>query len=98
MGMGFLSFFSFKRFYLFIFLREGKGRREREKHQSVDTSCTLPTEDLAHDSGMCPDWESNQPPFGPQAGTQSTEPHQPGQYGVCYNRGKAFEIMECLRF
>ena len=33
---------------------------------------------LAHNPGMCPDWESNQQPFGSQAGTQSTEPHQPG--------------------
>ena len=37
-----------------------------------------PTGDLAHNPGMCPDWESNQRPFGSQAGTQSTEPHQPG--------------------
>ena len=37
-----------------------------------------PTGDLAHNPGMCPDWESNLPPFGFQAGTQSTEPHQPG--------------------
>ena len=29
--------------------------------------------------GMCPDWELNHQPFGSQAGTQSTEPHQPGQ-------------------
>ena len=36
-----------------------------------------PTRDLAN-SGMCPDWELNQQPFGSQAGTQSTEPHQPG--------------------
>ena len=28
--------------------------------------------------GMCPNWESNQRPFGSQAGTQPTEPHQPG--------------------
>ena len=28
---------------------------------------------------MCPDWESNLQPFGSQAGTQSTEPHQPGE-------------------
>ena len=27
--------------------------------------------------GMCPDWESNRRPFASQAGTQSTEPHQP---------------------
>ena len=29
---------------------------------------------------MCPDWESNQQPFGLKAGTQSTEPHQPRFY------------------
>ena len=34
--------------------------------------------DLAHNPGMCPEQESNQQPFGLQAGTQSTEPHQPG--------------------
>ena len=27
---------------------------------------------------MCPDWGSNWQPFSSQAGTQSTEPHQPG--------------------
>ena len=38
----------------------------------------LPTGDPARNPGLCPDWESNQRPFGSQAGTQSTEPHQPG--------------------
>ena len=33
---------------------------------------------LASNPGMRPDWESNLQPFGSQAGTQSTEPHQPG--------------------
>ena len=51
---------------------------EGEKHQCVVASHTLPTGDLAHNPGMCPDWELNQRPFGSQAGTQSTEPHQPG--------------------
>ena len=37
-----------------------------------------PTGDLACNPGMCPDWESNQQPFGSQANTQSTEPHQSG--------------------
>ena len=37
-----------------------------------------PTGHLARNPGMCPDWESNQQPFGSQASTQSTEPHQPG--------------------
>ena len=37
-----------------------------------------PTGDLSQNPGMCPDWESNQRPFGLQADTQSTEPHQLG--------------------
>ena len=37
-----------------------------------------PTGDLAHNSGMCPDWELNCQSFGSKADTQSTEPHQPG--------------------
>ena len=37
-------------------------------------SCAPPTGDLAHNPGMCPEWESNQLPFGLQA----TEPHKPG--------------------
>ena len=39
-----------------------------------------PAGDLAHDPGMCPDWEANQRPFSLQAGTQSAEPHQPGLF------------------
>ena len=38
-----------------------------------------PIGDLTCNPGMCPDWESNRRPFDSQAGTQSTEPHQPGQ-------------------
>ena len=41
-------------------------------------SCVPPTGDLAYNPGLCPDWESNHQPFGSQAMTQSTEPHQPG--------------------
>ena len=38
-----------------------------------------PTRDLAHNPGMmCPDRELNKWPFVLRAGTQSTEPHQPG--------------------
>ena len=39
-----------------------------------------PLGDLARNPGMCPDWESNQRPFGSQAHTQSTELHQPGLF------------------
>ena len=37
-----------------------------------------PIRDLAHNPGMCPDWEWNLHPLGLQACAQSTEPHQPG--------------------
>ena len=56
----------------------GRNINVREKHQ-LAASCMHPTRDLAHSPGMHPDWESNWGPFNSQAGTQSTEPHQPGQ-------------------
>ena len=60
--------------------------REKERDSNMDVQkihwlvvfCMPPTGDLAHNPGMWPDWESNQWPFASQAGTQSTEPHQPG--------------------
>ena len=55
-----------------------EGEREGEKQQCVVASHEPPTGDLARNPGMSPDWELNQVPFGSQAGTQSTEPHQPG--------------------
>ena len=69
--------------HLFFFLSQlflEKGRQgERERNINVWLPLTRPpTGDLASNPGMCPDWESNQPPFGLQVGTQSTEPHQPG--------------------
>ena len=73
-----------------------EGERQGEKHQCVVASHVSPTGDLAHNPGICPDWESNQQPFGLQAGTQSSELHQPGLGFVifdCHNLGKivAFE-------
>ena len=71
--------FIFKINYLFIFRERGReGEREGEKRQCVVASHVPPTKDLAYNPGMCPDWESNQRPFGSQARAQSTEPHQPG--------------------
>ena len=62
--------------FIYLFLERGReGQREGEKHQSVVASHTPPTRDVAYNSGMCPDWESNWRPFGLQV---STEPHQPG--------------------
>ena len=55
-----------------------EGEREGEKDQCVVASHTPPTGDLAHNPGMCPDWESNRWPCDLQASAQSTEPHQPG--------------------
>ena len=49
----------FKRFiYLFIF-RQREKEEEGEKHQCVVASHVPPIGDLAHNPGMCPDWESN---------------------------------------
>ena len=63
--------------FIHLFLERGKGGRKRGKHQCVVASHTPPTGDLACNPGMCPDWESNQQPFGSQASSQCTEPHQP---------------------
>ena len=52
--------------------------KERERNITVWLPLMPPTGDLAHDPGLCLDWESNWRPFGLQSGTQSTEPHQPG--------------------
>ena len=69
-----------KRFYWFIFRERGReGERKGEKHQCVVASCMFPTEDLACNPSMCPDWQLNQWPLASQASTQSTEPQQPGQ-------------------
>ena len=77
--MGYVSGTESKLKILFIFRERGREEeREGEKHQCVVASHVPPTGDLAHNPGMCPDWESNQRLFGLQASTQSTEPHQPG--------------------
>ena len=74
-------YFFFVKILFILFLDRGEGRaKEGEKHQCVVASHTLPTGGLTHNPGMCPDWELNQRPFGSQAGTQSSESHQPGLY------------------
>ena len=73
---------------LFIYLLLERGdRREKGRetsmckiHRSV-ASRMPPT----HNPGMCPDWKSNQQTWGLQAGTQSTEPQQPGQKAMIFN-------------
>ena len=74
--------------FLFISSQRGReGDREEEKHQCVAASCVPPTGGLAWNPGTCPDWELNRQPFGSQASTQPTEPHQPGTLSVL-KRGK----------
>ena len=67
--------------YLFI-ERGGEVERQREKHQCVVVSHAPLTGDLACNPGMCPEWELIWHPLGSQAGTQSTESHQPGLLDV----------------
>ena len=57
-----------------------------ENYQSV-ASCTSSTGDLAHNPGMCPDWELNWQPFGLQAGSQYNEPHLPGLFLLLIHLG-----------
>ena len=64
-------------FLKILFICRQRGR-EGEKYHCVVAPRTPPTDDLACNPGMCPDWEVNQQPFGSQAGAQSTELHLPG--------------------
>ena len=75
----------FEIIFIYFLERGREEQREGEKHQCVVASRVPSTGDLAHNLGTCPDWESKWQPFGSQAGTQSTEPHQPGQniYTLC---------------
>ena len=61
--------------------------REGEKHQCVVASHAPPTGHLAHNPGMCANWELNWGPFHSQASAQSTEPHQPGPGTVFFGGG-----------
>ena len=72
--------------FIYLFLERGKGREKgRERNISVWLPLAVPpTGDLARNPGVCPDWESNRRPFGLQASTQSTEPHQPGLICILY--------------
>ena len=64
------TFLFFKILFIYFLERRREGEREGNKHQCVVASHAPPTADLAHNSGICPDWELNWRPFGSQAGTQ----------------------------
>ena len=54
--------------FIYLFLERGEGR-ETERERNINVWLPLmwpPTGDLACNPGMCPDWESNQRPFGSQ--------------------------------
>ena len=61
---------------IYLFLERGEGR-EKERRETSVCGCLLHAP-KARNPGMCPDWELNQRPFDSQAGSQSTEPYQPG--------------------
>ena len=92
---------------VYLFLDRGEGREKEtkrnidagKKHQLV-ASHAPPTGDLAHNPGMCPDWESNSRPFGSQASSQTTEPHQPGLSNFWMNviHFSIGKISSCLVF
>ena len=72
---------------LFLFLlRKDKGGRKKGRETSM-CGCLSSAPYWGPDCnpGMFPDWESNQPPFGSLASSQSTDPHQPGQKCIHLN-------------
>ena len=79
----FYFYLFFKRLFIYLFLERGEEReKERKGNINMWSPLMCPSNgDLAHNPGMCPDWESNRWPFASQSGAQSTEPHQPGLSG-----------------
>ena len=79
-------------FLLYLVLERGEGK-EKDREGNIDVPETLqsvssrraPAGDLACNPGMCPHWVLNRWPFGLQAGTQCTEPHQSGLDAFLYS-------------
>ena len=69
----------FLQLFFIYFQREGEGEREGEKHQCERETSHLRPGDLAQNSGIWPDWESNQQPNFQFTGWCSV-PHQPGLF------------------
>ena len=86
----FLNFFLI--FYLFLEREEG---REKEKARNINVWLPLACPPLGSwpTTGMCPDWELNQRPFGSQASAQSTEPYQPGLFLIFWGTSILFFIV-----
>ena len=80
---------SFKKDFIYLFLERGEGKeKEKERKINMWLSLTCPllvtwpaTQACALTGHMR---ESNQRPFGSQAGTQSSEPYQPGQKNIFF--------------
>ena len=71
---------------IYLFLEQGEEReKERVRNVSVCLPLSWPTLGTGPQPGLCPDWESNWPPFGLQAWGQSTELHQPGPFSVFHS-------------
>ena len=67
---------------MYLVLERGEGTKKGRETSMCSCLSHAACGDLAHNPGMCPDWELNLQPFVSQAGTQSTEPHQPGLFNV----------------
>ena len=78
------------RFYLFIF-KEGKEGRKR--NINVWLPLERPLLGTWPATQACGGDKSNQPPFGLQASTQSTKPHQPGHVILTFT---FLLCLECL--
>ena len=73
----------FLKSFIYLFLDRGgrETEREGEKHQHVretQISCMCPNQGPAHNSGLCPNRESNQRPFALWADGQLAEPYCSG--------------------
>ena len=66
--------------FIYLFLERGEGReKEKDRNSNVWLPLVCPLLGTWPPTQACAlDWELNRQSFGSQAGTQSTEPHQPG--------------------
>ena len=84
-----LFIYFLERLYLFI-IREKGNERQRERNINVRNIDQLPLlctwmGDWTQNLGMCPDRESNRPPFTLWDDAQPTEPYQSGHFSASFN-------------